>query len=51
MDIKNATVPTPVTLFCFHDAAASGGPGPTYFRGFTIILGHTHSVGLLRTSD
>ena len=28
------------------------GPGPVYYRGFTITLSYTpHSVGLLRTSD
>jgi hypothetical protein len=34
--------------FFFHNGAtAVSGPGPPHYRGFTITLRHTHSVGLL----
>ena len=45
-----------VTCLIFHnfslrETTASSGTGPPPFRGFTITLTHTHSVGLLWTSD
>jgi hypothetical protein len=37
--------------FFFHGATGPSGLGPPHYRGFTIALRHTLSVGLLWTSD
>jgi hypothetical protein len=37
--------------FYFNSATVSSGPEPPHYRGFTITLRQSHSVGLLWTGD
>ena len=41
-----------LTVYVFiYGTTATSGPRPSHYRGFTITLNDTHSVGLLWISD
>ena len=48
---KNMKADLSMTDFFSHGSTAPSGPRPPHYTGFTIILRHIHSVGLLCTSD